>query len=81
MGKLLVLLFFVCSIECSAQKDSTKWIRAFPITSYILDIADSIKLVQIKLPVGTTINEKQVGLLKGVYKDKYTDTATIGSGR
>jgi len=81
MKKLLLLLFFFCSLTSFAQKDTTKWVRAFPITDYMLDIGDSIKIVQINLAGGPKIVEKQVGLLKGIYRDKHADTATIGVGR
>ena len=82
MNRLLLLLFFFLPFTSIAQKDTTtKWIRSFPITDYMPDIGDSVKIVQIKLDGGTRLVEKQVGLLKGIYRDKHTDTATIGAGR
>ena len=81
MNKLLLSLFLFISAEGFAQKDTTKWVRAFPITDYMKDIGDSIKIVQVHLPDGVTIAEKQIGLLKGMYRDKHSDTMTIGAGR
>ena len=81
MNKLLVLLFFFFPLTSVGQTDTTKWVRAFPITDYMLDIGDSIKVVQINLPGGPKLVEKQVGLLKGIYRDKHADTVTIGAGR
>src|SRR6266542_2885579 len=81
MNKLLLLLFFFFSMKSFGRKDTTKWVRAFPITDYMMDVADSIKVVQVHLPDGVTIAEKQVGLLKGMYRDKHSDTMTIGAGR
>jgi hypothetical protein len=80
MSKLLSALFVLFSLTSFGQKDTTKWVRAFPITDYMMDIGDSIKIVQVNLPAGA-IAEKQIGLLKGIYRDKHADTITIGLGR
>lgn len=64
-----------------SQTATTQSPRAFPITNYMVDLNDSIKIVQILLGEETTIAEKQVGLLKGRYRDQKSDTATIGIGR
>jgi len=81
MNKLLLLTCFLFSLTSFSQKDTTKWIRAFPITDYMLDASDSVKIVQVRLPIGVKIAEKQIGLLKGMYHDKHSDTSTIGAGR
>ncbi len=81
MNKLLLVLFFLVSVKTFGQKDTTRLMRAFPITNYIVDISDSIKLVQVLLPDGVTIADKQIGLLKGMYRDTRSDTMTIGIGR
>jgi hypothetical protein len=81
MNKLFLSAFFFFALTCFGQKDTTKWVRALPITDYMMDMGDSIKIVQIKLPDGTRIAEKQVGLLKGIYRENYADTMTIGAGR
>jgi hypothetical protein len=81
MVKLLILLCCFLPVQSFAQNDISKWVRAFPITDYVIDLTDSVKVVQVKLPVATSISEKQVGLLKGVYRDKHSDTITIGAGR
>lgn len=64
-----------------SQSDTNNWVRAFPITGYIVDLNDSVKLVQVHLYDGTSLKEKQTGLLRGIYRDKNSDTVTIGSGR
>jgi hypothetical protein len=64
-----------------AQNDTAKWVRAFPITDYMKDIGDSVKVVQVHLPDGVTIADKQIGLLRGIYRDKHSDTGLIGAGR
>jgi hypothetical protein len=81
MHKVLLLLFCFYSSNGFAQADTTKVVRAFPITGYIVDLSDSMKVVQVKLPDGMSIAEKQVGLLQGMYRDKHSDTITIGAGR
>jgi hypothetical protein len=81
MRNLFFIALLLIPSVLFSQTDTTRWPRAFPITSYIFDLNDTIKIVQINLPQGTTVAEKQVGLLKGMYRDKQTDTATIGTGR
>jgi hypothetical protein len=81
MNKILLSLFFFFSLTSFGQKDTSKVIRAFPITDYMMDIGDSIKVVQVNLTGGTRFVEKQIGLLKGIYRDQHADTATIGTGR
>lgn len=81
MTKVLLLLFCFLSVQSFGQKDAVKWVRAFPITDYIVDLSDSVKVIQIKLPDGTLVSEKQAGLLRGVYRDKQSDTIVIGTGR
>ncbi|HEX7845041.1 MAG TPA: hypothetical protein VF476_04510 [Chitinophagaceae bacterium] len=82
MKKSTILSFLLLvSCLCVAQKDTSKWVRAFPITNYTVELNDSVRLVQLYLPVGPVIKEKQVGILKGVYQASHADTSTIGSGR
>jgi hypothetical protein len=75
----LLCLFF--TVLCSAQTDTTQWVRAFPITNYITKLNDSVNVVQVYLPEGPVLKEKQLGLLRGVYMDKHSDTVIIGAGR
>lgn len=77
----MVFLFFFFSMKCLGQKDTTKWVRAFPLTDYMVDANDSTKIVQVNLPHGIGIKEKQPGLLRGIYRDKHSDTLIIGVGR
>lgn len=81
MKKVLLAVFLLTAGNCIAQADTTKWVRAFPITGYMVDLNDSIKVVQVYLPGGPVLKEKQPGLLRGVYKDSKADTAEIGAGR
>ena len=78
-----VFFFMSCLIvlNSTAQQDTVRQVRAFPITDYMVDLNDSIKLVQLHLPDGVSLPEKKLGLLKGIYRDKQSDTATIGTGR
>lgn len=81
MKKLLFFIFLFAGLTCFAQTDTTKWVRAFPVTNYVIDITDSIKLVQVHLPDGPVLKDRQQGLLRSIYKTSATDTGTIGSGR
>ena len=80
MKQLILLFSLLATLHLSAQ-DTTQTVRAFPITDYMVDLNDSIKLVQLQLPDGLSIPEKKLGLLKGMYRDKQADTTTIGWGR
>ena len=79
--RLFILVFVFINLKSSAQVDNSKWLRGFPITNYIIDITDSVKVVQVYLPGGPVLKEKQLGILKEVYNGSPGDTATIGSGR
>src|SRR5215216_4839759 len=81
MNKLLLTVCLFVSLLSFSQSDSAKWIRGFPITEYMLDSSDSVKIIQVHLPAGLKIADKQIGLLKGIYRDKHSDTSIIGSGR
>lgn len=81
MNKLLLVVFSLFSFIAGAQTDTTKWVRGFPITDYMVDLNDSMKVVQIVLPGEVTIKDKQVGLLRGIYRDKPSDTMLVGAGR
>lgn len=75
-----IALLFQFTIT-SGQRSGSQWTQAFPITDYIMDLNDSIKLVQVHLPEGYTIKEKQVGVLYGVYNSSNADVVEKGMGR
>lgn len=81
MRKLLLFLPVFASIWASAQTDTSRRLRGFPITDYMVDLNDSVKLVQVELPDDLSISEKQLGLIKGVYDGKLKDTGMKGYGR
>ena len=80
MKKIIFIACLLATLTTSAQ-DTTQVVRAFPITDYMVDLNDSIKLVQLQLPDRISIPEKKLGVLKGMYRDKRSDTITIGVGR
>ena len=79
MKQLLFLLLLLATLQSNAQDNQQ--VRAFPITDYMVDLNDSIKLVQLQLPDAVSVPEKKLGLLKGIYRDKQADTAMIGAGK
>ncbi len=80
--KGLIFFSFIFLVQISlAQGDTSRWLRAFPLTDYMLEINDSTTLVQVKLSDGLSIKEKQVGLVRGVYRNTKTDTTQKGYGR
>ena len=72
---------FLFPFTLFAQPQPAKSVRAFPITDYIIQLNDSIKLVQVELPDDLKIAEKEPGLLRGVYTSIKTDTVQKGYGR
>lgn len=78
---VFLLLLIISSLASSAQPDENKMLRAFPITDYITPISDSVKLVQVHLPGNPVIKEKQLGMLKAVYKTSKEDVVEKGAGR
>jgi hypothetical protein len=81
------LTFFSLVILLSVQNtaaqttDTSKWLRAFPVTDYIVDAGDSVKIVQLQLPDGFSVAEKALGLLYGVYRTSKEDAVDKGYGR
>lgn len=75
----LLYLFCLLSLTVNAQKD--QWLRAFPITSYIIDGNDSVKIVQLEMPDDIKVKEKQLGIVQGIYETKHSDTVRKGYGR
>lgn len=79
-----ILIFFsiiFLSSTSFAQTDTTKWLRAFPITDYLVDLNDSTKLVQVQMPDAYKLKEKQLGLIWGVYDKSKEETVQKGYGR
>ncbi len=68
-------------VQTGIAQKTDAWLRAFPITDYLVDINDSIKLVQVQLPDGTTIKEKTMGVLYGIYFNDKAAAVEKGSGR
>jgi hypothetical protein len=69
-------IFFASHLH--AQK---KWPRAFPITDYIVALNDSTKVVQVELPEGLSIPDKEIGIIEGIYRTHDTDAVYKGYGR
>ena len=72
MKKTLTFLLLINSIICLAQPDTSRVLRGFPITDYIIDLTDSSKLVQLEMPDGNRELTVQKGygkcqLIKGNY--------------
>ena len=82
---MLTSLIFAATIASaqSLKKNPvvTKEIFGFQITSYIVDLTDSLKTVQIELPAGMSIPLNQVAMLKGNYGNENKDTSNIGWGK
>lgn len=81
MRKLIILLGVILSTGVYAQTDTTKWLRGFPITDYIVVLNDSVKVVQLEMPDGCAIKDKQLGLMYGVYNTSRDETVQKGYGK
>jgi hypothetical protein len=68
-------------IHAGAQTDTSKWLRAFPITGYMVDLNDTVKVVQLEMPDGITIRDKQLGLMYGRYSSSREEAVEKGYGR
>lgn len=72
-AKTTFYLLLLSSANSFAQSDSTKWLRAFPITAYMVDLDDTTKIVQLEMPEGLIIKDKQPGIIYGVYRTAKDD--------
>lgn len=81
MQKSSIFFFLFFPAICFAQSDTSKLLRAFPLTNYTVELNDSTKVVQVKVPDGFSLNDKQLGLIRGVYKTSHNDTVQKGYGR
>ena len=75
------LVYMLTPVLALAQADSSKWLRGFPITDYIVTLNDSVKLVQVELPEDMKISQKQFGVLYGRYDKSKEDAVQKGYGR
>ncbi len=81
MRKIILPVFILVATLTSAQSDTSLLLRAFPITDYMVDLNDTVKLVQVHLPDDVMLKEKQLGLVRGVYDGAVKDTVQKGYGR
>ena len=77
---LLFLLLAGGLIQGRAQTEG-KWLRAFPITGYMVDLDDSTKVVQLEMPEGFVIPDRELAVAYGVYRDSSSEITTKGYGR
>lgn len=73
----IIVVLLIIVVPLTAQKLS---IWAFPVTDYIID-ADSVTIVQVKLPKGLVIKEKTLGLVRSGFNKPGDSVITVGSGR
>ncbi|MBP6415446.1 MAG: hypothetical protein KA330_03230 [Chitinophagaceae bacterium] len=81
MRKIIFFLSILFCINCFGQTDTSKWLRAFPITAYIVDMNDTTKLVQLQMPDGLSLNDKQPGVVWGMYDGSKEAAVEKGYGR
>lgn len=75
--QFIVVCFLCIAINTHAQRTE---IMAFPITDYIIE-TDSVTVVQVKLPEGLQIKEKNFCLIKSVYSPGNDSVFTVGEGK
>ncbi|MBL0129874.1 MAG: hypothetical protein IPP43_01080 [Chitinophagaceae bacterium] len=81
MRKMILLFLVFLSLSGFSQTDTSKWPRAFPITDYKVKLNDSITVVQIELPEGISIKDKQLGVIQGTYNTTKDEAVQKGYGR
>lgn len=81
MPRLLFLCCLAFHAVSYAQTDTSKWLRGFPITDYMVDLNDSVKVVQLSMPDGLKAESDQLGILYGVYNTSREDAVQKGYGR
>jgi hypothetical protein len=83
--KRILLVFYVCAVNLAAmaQPENKKDIFVFAITDYMVNISDSITVVQVQLPQvqNVLIEKEQMGLLKHNFSNQKNDTGRIGWGK
>lgn len=81
MRTILILLLLTQQVPTFAQADSSRILRAFPITDYMVALSDTVKVVQVELPEDLKIKDKQLGLAWGIYRQSKEETVQKGYGR
>lgn len=81
MQKVFLLLSFFLTTFTNAQNDTSQILRAFPVTDYMVDLNDTTKLLQLEMPEGLTLKNKQLGLIYGVYKTSRDEAVQKGYGQ
>lgn len=81
MIKKIVFLILIVPIVGFSQRDTSSYLRAFPITDYIVDLKDSVKLIQLEMPEVIKLKEKQVGVIWGIFNGDLNETVQKGYGK
>lgn len=81
MRRSLVFLLLLQTLLCHAQAGQKKWLRAFRITDYMVQLNDTTVIVQVHPADGTVLEEKQMGLMRGIWQEQKTDTVEKGYGK
>ena len=75
---ILALIMFSTALYSQTEG---KWLRAFPITDYIVELDDSTRVVQLEMPEGFRIPDKQLAIAYGTYRNSPADAVNKGYGR
>lgn len=81
MIKRFLTFAFILPLFVVAQGNKNKIVRAFPLTDYMVDLNDSIKIVQVHFEQSGVILEKQMGVVASVFDIEGKRPDIIGSGR
>lgn len=76
----IVLILLSWPFLCFAGSDTTI-LRAFPITDYMVPLNDSTVVVQLEMPEGLKLKDKQLGIVYGIYKTSSADVVQKGYGK
>jgi hypothetical protein len=81
MRKIFLFGLLIVKTACFAQADTSRWLRAFPITDYMVKLNDSTTVVQLEMPENHSLKDKQLGVLWGVYNGSKEEAVQKGYGR
>jgi hypothetical protein len=81
MRLFLMIAATLLSLSESVAQTEGKWLRAFPVTDYMVALNDSTSVVQLEMPEGFVVPDKQLGIVYGVYHDDPAQAVQKGYGR
>lgn len=81
MMRYLFIIGFLALAPRLFSQENGKWLRAFPITAYMVDLDDSTRVVQLEMPEGKRLPDRELALAMAIYRDGDGEPSMLGYGR